>query len=107
MLRSSTKQITEPGNVWVCEHGCGVLVNLAVNDANKVTIAAAGAIPIFLKAITARTGHVDVNEKGCLALAYIAANEANKIIIAAAGACGSDSGHPEGHDSPCRPCRCE
>ena len=51
---------------------CKVLANLAVNEANQVTIAAAGAIPVILKAMTAHAGHAGVNEQGCLALVRLA-----------------------------------
>ena len=40
--------------------------------ANKVTIAAAGAIPVILKAMAAYAGHACVNEYGCYALTNIA-----------------------------------
>ena len=57
--------------VWMSK-GCWVLKNLAVNDANQVKIAATGAIPVILKAMTAHAGHVGVNEQGCWALLNIA-----------------------------------
>ena len=50
--------------------------------ANKVTIAAAGAIQVFLKAMTAHAGHTGVNEQGCWALAILALNAANQVTIA-------------------------
>ena len=51
-----------------------------------VTIAAAGAIPVILKAMTAHAGHANVNQYGCGAIANLAENIVNQVTIAAAGA---------------------
>ena len=74
------------GHVGVNEYGCRALSNLAWNDANKVTIVAAGAIPVILEAMTAHAGHEGVNECGCRALANLASNNANRVTMAEAGA---------------------
>ena len=74
------------GHEGVNEYGCRVLINIALNDASQVTIVAAGAIPVILKAMTAHAGHAGVNEFGCHALSNLAWNDANQVTIAAAGA---------------------
>ena len=83
------------GNLEVNEQGLGALASLAVNIANKVTIAS--AIPLTLKTMTAHAGHVGVNVNGCWVLANFITekntensvadgNTTNQVTIDVAGA---------------------
>ncbi|KAG1673088.1 hypothetical protein FOA52_013158 [Chlamydomonas sp. UWO 241] len=60
----------------------GVLMSLASNADNQVTIAAVGTIPPLVRLL----GSADVQNNAAAALLYLAKNADNKITIATAGA---------------------
>lgn len=65
-------------------NAAGALGNMAVNDANKISIANAGGIPVLVE--LAKYGTDTGKENAAFALSQLALNDANKISIANAGA---------------------
>jgi hypothetical protein len=66
---------------------CGALVNLAVNDYNKVKIARIGDIDAIVGALSDHKDHAEVQENGCWALCNIgwSSPELQRQIKAAGG----------------------
>ena len=64
-------------------NAAGALRNLAVNDDNQVTLAAANAIPPLVELV--RSGSVEGKANAALALWILAMNVENEVTIAAAG----------------------
>ena len=57
-----------PDHAGVQEYGCGALMILAANDANRVEIAKQGGIDAIIKALGNHPDHAEVQRRGCGAL---------------------------------------
>lgn len=73
------------GSAGVQKAGCNTLAGVALPDANKATVAAAGAVEAIASAMLAHAGSADVQVIACWALGNIACLAANQAKIAAAG----------------------
>jgi hypothetical protein len=70
----------------VQEMACGALRNLAVNDADQVTLMAAEAHVRIIRAMDRHQDDAQVLLEACLALMNLALNDANKVTLVAAEA---------------------
>ena len=65
---------------------CDALCDLADNDANQVTLMAAGVHVRIIRAMDRHQDDAQVQEKACGALCYLAVNDANQVTLVAAEA---------------------
>ena len=90
VLESLSRHTDDAG---VVKEACRAVMNLAVNDANKIAIAPASGIERLLAALIeellaalrAHAGHAGVAEQACGAGRNLADHDVNKVAIAEAG----------------------
>ena len=83
-LRIFLKMDRNQGDAQVQLEACIALGNLAVNDANQVTLMAAEAHVRIIRAMDRHQDDAQVQEKACGALMNLALNDANKMTLAQA-----------------------